>query len=350
MVIRKGEQMVRKDMTVDNGFASALERLADSQDPISTSTLFSLSDVNRQELQRFAETWLGLPVERRRQIAMAMGELAEENIEADFNRLFRYLLDDEDAEVREHAVDGLWEDEDAGLINPMIGAMRSDAAARVRAAAASSLGRFVLLAETKRIPAERGEQIAEALLSVIRNPGEDELVRRRAIESIAYRGDETVRDIVESAFASDDARMRASALFAMGRSADPYWRRTVAQELWSADPHLRFEAARAAGELEYKVVVPRLVELLEDPDREVQEASITALGQIGGKVAREALVALVEGDDEVARDLAQDALDELEFTRESELLLYDMGLGENEQDVIEDVQDELEDEDREEEE
>lgn len=341
--------MVSREKTVDDGFGSALARLSDSQDPISTATLFSLSDVNRQELQQFAETWLSLSVERRRHIAMAMGELAEENIEADFNRLFRYLLDDEDAEVREHAIDGLWEDEDAVLINPLIGAMRSDAAARVRAAAASSLGRFVLLAETRRIPLERGEQIAEALLAVIRNPGEDELVRRRAIESFAYRGDEIVRDIVESAFASDDARMRASAVFAMGRSADPYWRRTVAQELWSPDPQMRFEAARAAGELEYKVVVPRLIELMEDPDREVQEASITALGQIGGTSAREALVGLLEGDDELARDLAQDALDELEFTRESELLLVDMGLGENEQDLLDDVQDELDDDDHEEE-
>lgn len=342
--------MTDKNQAVDNGFASALESLRQESGSISTATLFSLSDVNRQELQQFAETWLTLPVERRRQIAMAMGELAEEDIEADFNRLFRYLLDDEDAEVREHAIDGLWEDEDAALINPLIGAMRSDAAARVRAAAASSLGRYVLLAETKRIPSERGEQIAEALLAVVRNSGEDQLVRRRAIESISYRGDETVRDIVESAYASEEAKMRATAVFSMGRSADPYWRRTVAQELWSPDPQMRFEAARAAGELEYKVAVPRLIELLEDADREVQDASITALGQIGGKAAREALVGLLEGDDEVARELAQDALDELEFTRESELLLYDMGLGDSEQELLEAAQDELEEEDREEEE
>jgi HEAT repeat protein len=336
--------MVKRDQVLDTGFESALERLRDEDSSISTTTLFSLSDVNREELQQFAETWTGLTVQRRRQIAMAMGELAEENIEANFNRLFRYLLDDEDAEVREDAIEGLWEDEDVSLVNPLIGSMRSDAAARVRAAAAESLGRFVLCAETKRIPSDRGEQIGEALLAVIRNAGEDELVRRRAIESISYRGDETVRGIVESAYATDDANMRASALFAMGRSADPYWRRTVAGELWSPDPQIRFEAARAAGELEYKVTVPRLIELLDDPDREVQDASITALGQIGGKAAREALLDLLDGEDEVARELAQDALDELEFTRESELLLYDMGLADDEQDLLEAPEDGSEDE------
>jgi HEAT repeat protein len=339
--------MGKKDQILDTGFAAALERLQNTGSTIPTSTLFSLSDVNREELQLFAETWTTLPAERRRHVVRAMGELAEENIEADFNRLFRYLLDDEDSQVREDAICGLWEDEDVSLINPLIGALRSDAAAPVRAAAAESLGRFVLMAETKRIPHERGEQIGEALLAAIRNLGEDELVRRRAIESVAYRGDETVRDIVESAYATDDARMRASAIFAMGRSADPYWRRTVAQELWSADPQIRFEAARAAGELEYKVVVPRLIELLEDPDREVEEASITALGQIGGKAAREALLTLMEGDDEIMRDLAQDALDELEFARDSELLLYDLDLAGDEDEMLEGTIEDLEEQDEE---
>lgn len=342
--------MAKRQQVIDSGLTSALERIRGVDNPISTTILFSFSDLDRKELQQFAETWTNMPVERRRQIVTAMGELAEEDIEADFNRIFRYLVDDEDPEVRAHAIDGLWEDEDVALINPLIGAMRSDSAALVRAAAAESLGRFVLLSETKRIPVNRGEQIDEALLAVIRNAGEDQLVRRRAIESISYRGDETVRNIVESAYATDDAGMRASAVFAMGRSADPYWRRTVAQELWSPDPQMRFEAARAAGELEYKTVVPRLIVLLDDPDREVQEAAITAIGRIGGKSAREALLALLEGDDEVARELAQDALDELEFTRQSELLLVDIGLSDNEADLLDEPEDELEEEDLNEEE
>lgn len=341
--------MTKPDQTLDAAFASALEHLRDDAGSISPTILFALSDVNRQELERFAETWTALPVERRRRIALAMGELAEENIEADFNRLFRYLLDDEDAEVREHAINGLWEDEQVSLINPLIGALRSDAAARVRAAAAESLGRFLLLAETKRVPSERGEAIVEVLLAVIRNAGEDQLVRRRAIESIAYRGDETVRNIIESTYANDDARMRASAIFGMGRSADPYWRRTAAQELWSPDPQIRFEAARAVGELEYKAAVPRLLELLNDADREVQGASITALGQIGGREAREALLALIDREDDVTRELAQDALDELEFARGSDLLLYDMGLTENEADLLEEEDDASEEQDDEEE-
>lgn len=337
--------MARREQIWDADFTSALEQMREQEGAVSQSVLFALSDLTRQELEKFAETWTALPTEQRRRIAAAMNDLAEESIEADFNRIFRYLVDDEDAEVRECAINGLWEDEDAALINPLIGSMRSDAAPRVRAAAAESLGRFLLLAEVERLPADRGNKVYEALLAVVRNGGEDPLVRRRAIESIAYRGDETVRDIIASAYADDDMQMRATAIFAMGRSADPYWRRTLGQELYSSDPQIRYEAARAVGELEYKAAVPRLIELLDDADREVQAASITALGQIGGKQAREALVNLVEGDDEVARELAQDALDELEFGEGAELLLYDMGLSDNEAEMLEQALDEELDED-----
>lgn len=319
---------------------TALEYLKNDETPVAPSLLFSFSDLNRQELAEFARTWTELPAVRRRAVAVEMAEFAEERFEADFDRIFRYLLDDEDAEVRETAINGLWEDEDPALGRVLIGALRSDASARVRAAAAEALGRFVLLAETSRIPAAEGDEIRTALLASIRNLGEDELVRRRAIEAIAYIGDEMVRDIVTVAYSDDDPKMRASAVFAMGRSADSYWKRTAAQELFSPDPKIRFEAARAVGELEFKAAVPRLIELLDDGDREVQSAAIISLGQIGGKEAKEALIAVLEGDDEAAREIAQDALDELEFSSGSQLLLYDIGLT-NEDDEDEILEDEF---------
>jgi len=335
--MRNNEPMSsRPERSFEADLKSALRYLQSNEVSLSPSLLFALSDLNRQELQEFAQVWHVLPADRRRRVAQAMTELAEERIEADFTRIFRYLLDDEDADVRAHAINGLWEDEDHALIRPLIGALRSDQAAQVRAAAAEALGRFLLLAETKRIPATDGDEIRNALLAAIRSGSEDKLVRRRSIESIAYLGDELVRDIIAAAYADDDAKMRATAIFAMGRSADPYWRRTVAQELYSPDPQIRFEAARAVGELEFKASVPRLIELLEDADREVQSAAITSLGQIGGKEARRALIAVIESDDEVAHELARDALDELEFASGSNLLLVDIGLESEEEALLAD--------------
>ncbi len=323
----------RPEKMLDADFKSALTYLAGEQVSLSPTLLFAFSDMTRSELHEFAAVWQTLAYEKRRRVAQAMTELAEERIEADFTRIFRYLLDDEDAPVRVQAINGLWEDEDPALVRLFIGALRSDPDAHVRAAAAEGLGRFLLLSETKRIPAADGDEIQAALLAAIRNTTEDRLVHRRAMEAIAFVGDETVRDIITLAYADDDAKMRASAIFAMGRSADPYWKRTVAQELYSTDPQMRFEAARAVGELEFKAAVPRLIDLLDDADREVQTAAITSLGQIGGKDARRALVAVIEGDDEVARELAQDALDELEFASGSDMLLVDIGL-ESEEDAL----------------
>lgn len=337
----------RPEKMFDADFRSALNYLTSEEVSLSPSLLFAFSDVTRPELAEFARVWLTMPVAKRRSVTQAMTELSEERIEADFTRIFRYLMDDEDPGVRAIAIAGLWEDEDPGLIRPLIGAMRSDPDARVRAAAAQALGRFVLLGETKRVPAVDGDEIQTALLAVIRNIAEDQLVVRRAIESISFLGDETVRTIITLAYADEDAKMRATAIFAMGRSADPYWKKTVAQELFSPDPQLRFEAARAVGELEYRAAIPRLIDLVDDGDREVSAAAITSLGQIGGKEARRALLGIMESEDDVARELAQDALDELEFSGGSNMLLVDIGLESEEEALLVDEmadEHELEDE------
>src|SRR5512136_2369346 len=121
-------------------FDSALKHLS-GDSPLASSALNALSNATKQNLAAFARAWVLLPVERRRSAVQMMVELAEANVELDFNRLFRYLLDDADAQVRASAIEGLWEDEDAALVKPFVGFLRSDPDARVRAAAADSLGR-----------------------------------------------------------------------------------------------------------------------------------------------------------------------------------------------------------------
>ena len=85
------------------------------------------------------------------------------------------------------------------------------------------------------------------------------------------------------------------------------------QELFSPRPELRYEAARACGELQLGEVVPELEELIDDFDLEVQEAALWALGQIGGSRAREVLEYYCDVEDEATRVAAEAALDELEF-------------------------------------
>jgi HEAT repeat protein len=317
----------KKDLFPD--FTNALRHLRDDAMP-ARATLSALSGANRAQLGAFAETWIRLPVERRRDVSGKLIDLAEDSIEMDFNLLLRHMLNDEDAQVRVNAIEGLWEDEDHALIAPLVGFLRSDPDGRVRAAGAEALGRFVLLKEYDRLTVDQANLIHEALLAAIRSANEPLEVRARALESLAYWGSDLMRDVISDAYADDDVDMRASAVAAMGRSADAYWSKPVSEELESSDPQMRLNAVRAAGELEIHSAVRGLIELIDDPDREVQSAAVTALGQIGGAPAREALLRVVDSSDDVLSSLASDALDELEFASGSDLLLFETALEEEE--------------------
>jgi HEAT repeat protein len=139
-------------------------------------------------------------------------------------------------------------------------------------------------------------------------------VRRRALESLGFLSDDGTSQLIVQAYHHADDRLKQSAVFAMGRSLDTErWGTIVAEELVSPDPEMRYEAARAAGELEYAPAVRKLGELLDDVDEEVQLATVWSLGQIGGDKARQLLMAVLESDAEHLYEQAEDALAELEF-------------------------------------
>lgn len=288
--------------------------MRDSQTPLSISSLYGLSDLTRAETQLFQEVWSLLDAERRQWIIQSLVDIAEASFEVNFNPIFRFCLKDEDELVRSRAIEGLWEDEDLTLAGLLVRLLRDDSSELVRAAAATSLGRFVLLGELEKIEAAPAMMVENALLGTIYDPHETLEVRRRAVESIAYSGQAQVRDIIEMAYCDDEEKLRISAVFAMGRSADPIWREMITAELDDPNPEMRYEAARACGELEASAALSALMDRIEtDPDPEVQGMAIWALGRIGGKEARRVLEACCESEDEALRQAAEEALDELDF-------------------------------------
>ena len=290
-----------------------IEELEESDQPPAQASLYRLSNLGAKEMARVREVWPGLPVGLRRQLVTRLGELAEADFELNFGAVFRLGLTDEDAEVRTAAIDGLWEDEDVRLVPLLATALLDDEAPAVRTAAAKSLGRFVLLGELQRIRPEPHTQAYEALLAACQDTTETTEVQRRALESVAYAGTEVVAELIRQAHAAPEEKVRVSAIFAMGRSADTRWARHVRQELFSPNPELRYEAARACGELQIPDAVSALEELADDADREVQEAALWALGQIGGDKAQQILERYSRSQDEATRTAAKAALDELEF-------------------------------------
>jgi len=305
-------------------FERLLEQLTDVAMPDPSATqICLLSGLPRGDVERVREVWEQIPLKRRRKVVRRMAELAEENIELNFDSIFRACLDDPDGEVRVVGVGGLWECESVDLVPPFVRLLEHDESPLVRAAAAEGLGRFLLLSELGEINAAVGMMAEQALLSAVHTPTEDREVRRRAIESLAYSSETGVEDIIEDAYHHADRKMRVSAIFAMGRSADIRWRGIVGREVLSPDPEIRFEAVQACGELEHVGALPRLFELVDDDDVEVRQAAIWAIGRIGGHEARRVLTRLLEHPDEATSQVALEALELLQFQMEVDVPLFD---------------------------
>jgi hypothetical protein len=293
--------------------ASCLALLADEDRPVRTIDLADISDLSRSQVAEFHAAWNDLSPSRRLELVTVMVEQAETNIHLIFHAVLRACLTDDDAQVRRLAIEGLWEDERVNLVPLLCGLLTHDPSDDVRSTAATALGRFVLLGVLGDIAEEPARQAEAALHLAWERSDEPVSVRRRVLESLAPTDTADVHVLIGDAYYSDNELMRQSAIFAMGRSANPRWNKIVLAELNSRDPAIRFEAAEAAGEMAIRAAVQPLIQRLDDPDKDVREAATLALGKIGGPAARRALRALAAGDDERLAEAAAEALEELLF-------------------------------------
>jgi HEAT repeat protein len=285
--------------------------LAKSDKPLSRSGLTELSNLSSEGVEFLSRMWVSIESKRRQQIIYRLVELAEDNYELNFDSIFKNCLKDQDAEVRSKAIEGLWESEEASLINPLINLLKYDSSEKVRVAAAKVLGKFAMLAEDKKLRSCHTSKLEEALLSMIGDKSKPIDVRRRALEAAAPLSLPQVKRAIMQAYQSHNPRLRASAVYAMGKSCNPSWLPILLKELANADTEIRYEAAGACGELGEEEVVPYLIELISDPDINVQLAAIQALGKIGGSEARECLEECRNNPSEVVQEAAEQALEEL---------------------------------------
>jgi HEAT repeat protein len=290
-------------------FGEALKELADPAAGHQPGLLMALSDPRAEDVRTFAEAWPSIDPVRRRWIAERLLETAEASFQVDYDRLFTWLLDDEDAAVRGAALDGLWEDDDPRLVPRFLAMLKFDPDEAVRAKAATALGEFVYRGELDTLDGEVTEQLITALTDTARDEGEDILVRRRATEAVGYADRPDVHALIESHFDALEQPLRAGAVCAMGRSVDERWSELVQSILEDADPEMRYEAALAAGKIGLAEAIPKLFELADTDEREIQLASIWSLGEIGGSRARRALDRLAQSapDDDYA-EAVDDAL------------------------------------------
>ena len=273
-----------------------------------------LSGLGPADRAAFWPAWQRIRPERRAEIVRAMVDLAEDNVDLDFASALTWCLEDASEQVRERAVEGLWEQESPAHCRRLLVLLRDDPAAGVRAAAAAGLSRFAYMAEMDELDEDQAADVLRSLMAAAGDEGQPPEVRRRALESAGYfAGDDAAQRQVQRAYESGDQLLMESALVAMGRSMLERWLPTISRELGSPSPALRYEAARAAGEMAEaaRTLVPRLATLSTDDDAEVAGAAIWALGQIGGSAAKRALQQLSKSADEARSQAATDALAEL---------------------------------------
>ena len=275
--------------------------------------LYALSDLSRSEMEAVRRSWSAVPAERRLQIVRILVEVAEEDLNLHLSRLLRIAMADSEAQVRQAAVEGLWEDNDPSLIGPYVQMLHGDPDVEVRSAVASALGTFVLSGELEELEPALAMRVEEALLAVLHDEREPVDVRRRALESIAYSSEAGVQQLIEDAYYAPDEDMRISSLTAMGRSADIRWRGFAHAELQNPSAAMRVEAAWACGELEARSALDDLLALLDDEEQDVRLSSIMALGRMGGREARDALETIYAGENPDESMAAELALEEMAY-------------------------------------
>jgi len=298
-------------------FQQVLDALLDESKPFPPVYLHRFSDLESRHLNELRARWNQVPVSRRRALLEDLEELADVDTLMNFDDLARFSLKDLDPQVRALSIRLLWEAEDKKLVPVFIQMMAEDMDHQVRAAAANALGLFVFLGELEEIPEDLLQEIVDNL--IMATTGEDHpLVRRRALESLGYSGREDVVPLLQEAYERGNPEWLASALYAMGRSADQRWSGNIMRMIDHPNSTVREEAVRAAGELELTAARDPLIQIVEEDDDDiVKMAAVWSLSQIGGGIVRPFLERLAEEtEDEEEVDLIEEALDNLSFTED----------------------------------
>jgi hypothetical protein len=296
-------------------FAPVLDALQDYDHPFPPRLLRDFSDLTPNNLHDLKAVWPEIKTERKVALLEDLENVAESDTLVSFDELAKMAVKDTDPAVRVLSIRLLWECEEARLIPIFTELMLADDSQDVRAAAASALGKFVLLGELEAISDTLRIANVQNLIDVVK--GEDlPQVRRRALESLGYSSHPKVPELIEYALSQPDIQWLTSALYAMGRSADDRWAERVISHLDSSDGEILFEAVRAAGELELEDARDILIEKLDETldDQELRFAIIWSLSQIGGESVKKKLEELLEKtseDDEA--EWIEKALDNLEL-------------------------------------
>jgi len=317
-------------MMMDSRYQQAYEfseikaALLDRETPFPASLLYFFSDITQEDLKKLEGVWPEVDTKRRRGLLEDMETLAEGDTLLFFDHVAIMCLQDKDPVARATAIRLLWQSQKEHLVPKFLKMLKDDPEAIVRAAAATGLGIFVYLGELEEIKQSTYEEVVESLIKVHLS-SDEVLVRRRALEALGYASHPEVQHFIERAYNTNDEEWLQSALFAMGRTYNKRWVKAVVRMFDHPETMVRYEAVRAAGELEAEAAREPIFNLLEEgmEDDDMYFAAIWSLTKIGGRDVRELIEnALDETDDPDEILFLEEALQNLNFTEQ--INLFDM--------------------------
>jgi HEAT repeat protein len=305
-------------------FSRVLDALQDSSTAFPHRYLKNFSDLEPGDIQALKAVWPQVPALRKQQLVQDLEKLCADDTLVSMDAFARAMLDDPDAQIRLYSIRMLWESTDPRLARTLIRLMQNDPSEEVRGEAASVLGSYVYQGELEEIPPQLLAEVENALLSTAQQD-EHRMSKRYAVEALGYSSRPEVQAIIKNAYSQIDSKWVASALFAMGRSADSEkWQEDILFSLDHENPDIRLAAIEAAGELGLESARLPLISALDtEDDEDVYRAIIWSLSQIGGEDVQIVLYNLADKvqDDNLA-NFIDEALENLTFT--DDLERYDM--------------------------
>ena len=306
--------------TPQTTFQTVLDSLLDVNRDFPQRYLTLFSDIGTLELNTLMEVWPRVELSRKVSLLDGLKLLADRDTLVNFDEFARPLLNDPEAAVRVHALRLLMESDDVKLFPIYLDLLKNDVDTNVRAEAAITLGHLVAKGELEEISEDTYSQVRAGLLESARS-ADVTRIRRHALESLGYSSRPEVVKLIESALQRTDSEWQASALTAIGRSADERWEDEVLRALIDENDLIRKAAVEAAGMLSLKSARIVLLRMLAEGevDDEITNAAIWSLSQIGGEDVRtflEALLDQTEEEDEEQVELLEEALDNLSFTED----------------------------------
>ena len=128
-----------------------LDVLVTSESNIKDSDVIELSGMSEQNMNLFTDYWVNFDADKRITILKKLTELAEHNLDVDFDAIFKFGLYDDNPEIRCISIDGLWECEDRSFLDSLCSMLENDVSAQVRTSAALGIGKFATVCENGKM-------------------------------------------------------------------------------------------------------------------------------------------------------------------------------------------------------